>query len=405
MLGHLFGRGRAGDKRDVSTWATGHGLIYTKGTERLFQYLRGNPYSHGYGTGIQHVAYGDYNGVHAVLMVFSTRLASGDAGAPAVTVALSLPASVPELSVRSERSSDRALGQDLQLESSEFNDAFRIGCAEPKFAYAVLNPMMMQFLLGDPRAKEYHIRYDGPMLVVSHDDHLTDVAELERMLDFGQDLIAHTARFVFDSGWATASDQPATRLEDIPEDAFGQGEINAIHRKRSIEYRGRTIEQADHIMDSRGMRDWFTVVSFNPPKPWPTVMITPKEFVIAASTHSIAPHYSDAVPTGNAAFDDIFAVGSKRPDFVHTVLTQDMMTWMLQDQRTRTVEIIFLNGILRPGRDDVTEVTNIGELAVSGLGTLSDPGRPEALTDLLCDVLERLNPAAYDVHVNPPANM
>jgi hypothetical protein len=78
---------------------------------------------------------------------------------------------------------------------------------------------------------------------------------------------------------------------------------------------------------------------------------------------------------------------------------------MLRDQRTRTVEIIFLNGILRPGRDDVTEVTNIGRLAVSGLGLLTDAGRPEALSDLLCDVLDRLNPAAYEVHVNPPANL
>lgn len=79
-------------------------------------------------------------------------------------VTLSLPASGPTLEVGQERLGHRVLGlagvRDLQLESDEFNAAFRIGTDDERFAYDVLHPRMMEFLLIDERARHLPVRLE-----------------------------------------------------------------------------------------------------------------------------------------------------------------------------------------------------------------------------------------------------
>ncbi len=396
LVGYALGASRSGSRRDISTWATRLGLTYTRGTSRLFDYLRGEPFSHGYGTGIKHVATGEHAGSRVLVMVFARR-AGGEARAPAVTVAVELPGAVPELTVRAESSTDAVRGRDIQLESSEFNAAFRITCDVPKFAYDVLGPQMMQFLLDDPRGRRYQLRYDGPMLVVWRDGEKVTPTELGDMLAFAHELVARTPRFIFSSGYTPSEQQTRTPLHEIPIEAFGQGEAGAIHQRRTVQHRGHTIILMDHIMDSRGIRDWFTVASIDSPTPWPTIMISPKKFLLAASTRVMIPRYNDEVLTGDQAFDEIFAVGSPRPDFVRTVLTPQMTAWLRADPRLLTSELVFISTILRPGRDEVSEVTTVGRVAVTGAGMLTDQALGATLTDLICDVVERLNPAAYQV--------
>lgn len=392
MWGNLLSRLRSsGNKRDVSLWATGHGLTYTHGTSRLFDYLHGEPYSNGYGTGIAGVATGQFGGERVLIMVFRTRMASGETGAPAVTVAVELPAAVPELSVRRETDTDRVRGRDLQLESEEFNAAFRISCAEPKFAYDVLSPTMMQFLLGDPRSHDYRIRYDGRMLTIWRDGSVQDVADLERMFSFAQDMIGHTAPFVFDSGW---NGQTQVAISDIPVEAFGTAGVGVVHERRTVSHRGREVEQADHIMDSRGIRDWFTVVGIDYPNPWPTIMVTPKKFLMNLTRYkAMTPKYDDEVLTGNPEFDEAFAVGSPKPEWAHSVLTPQMCEWLLSDERFRECELIFVTIILRPGRDNVSEVTRKGRVEISAPGLLTDTDMVARITDQLSDVVDRLDPA------------
>lgn len=394
LVGYALRPSRSGSPRDISTWAARLGLTYTRGTSRLFDYLRGEPYSHGYGTGIKHVATGDHQGSRVLVMVFSR---GGEARAPAVTVAIELPGAVPELTVRAESSTDAVRGRDIQLESSEFNAAFRISGEVSKFAYDVLNPQMMQFLLDDPRGRRYQLRYDGPMLVVWRDGENVTPTELGDMLAFAHELVARTPRFIFSSGYMPTEQQTRTPLHQIPVAAFGQGQAGAMHELRTVQHRGRSIILMDHIMDSRGIRDWFTVASIDSPTAWPTIMISPKKFLLAASTRAMIPRYDDEVLTGDQAFDEIFAVGSPRPDFVHTVLTPQMTAWLRSDPRLLTSELVFIRAILRPGRDAVSEVTTVGRVAVTGAGMLTDQALCAKLTDLICDVVERLNPAVYEV--------
>jgi hypothetical protein len=65
-------------------------------------------------------------------------------------VALSLPVALPPLALDAESKLARLSGRDLELESKAFNDAFRITCADNRYASAVLHPRMMEWMLFNP---------------------------------------------------------------------------------------------------------------------------------------------------------------------------------------------------------------------------------------------------------------
>jgi hypothetical protein len=65
-------------------------------------------------------------------------------------VALNLPVALPPLTLDAESKLARLIGRDLELESKAFNDAFRITCADNRYASAVLHPRMMEWMLMNP---------------------------------------------------------------------------------------------------------------------------------------------------------------------------------------------------------------------------------------------------------------
>ena len=70
---------------------------------------------------------------------------------PVHVVALNLPVALPPLTLSRESGVRRIFGRrDLELESEAFNDAFRIGCADDRYASAVLHPRMMEWMLFNP---------------------------------------------------------------------------------------------------------------------------------------------------------------------------------------------------------------------------------------------------------------
>lgn len=104
-------------------------------------------------------------------------------------VTVPLPAWGPTLELGRERLAHRVRGRDLQLESDEFNAAFRIDTSDDRFAYDVLHPRMMAFLLADGRAQELPVRFErrdlltwcgGPMAedrLLGMADYLCDVLD------------------------------------------------------------------------------------------------------------------------------------------------------------------------------------------------------------------------------------
>ena len=74
---------------------------------------------------------------------------------------LSMGILMPQLSVDPENFLERFVGRltgnDIDLESEEFNRAFTVGCPDRKFASDVLHPQMMEFLL-EHRQRRLQVR-------------------------------------------------------------------------------------------------------------------------------------------------------------------------------------------------------------------------------------------------------
>jgi hypothetical protein len=66
-------------------------------------------------------------------------------------VALNLPAALPPLTLRHDSALRQAFGGgDLQLESEQFNERFRIECPDDRYGSAVMHPRMMECVLRNP---------------------------------------------------------------------------------------------------------------------------------------------------------------------------------------------------------------------------------------------------------------
>jgi hypothetical protein len=101
---------------------------------------------------------GDFRGrgMCALDYTYETTTSDGKGGTTTTThqvhlVALNLPVALPPLTVTADSKLKRFFGgRDLELESQAFNDAFRISCADDRYASAVIHPRMMEWLLYNP---------------------------------------------------------------------------------------------------------------------------------------------------------------------------------------------------------------------------------------------------------------
>jgi len=75
--------------------------------------------------------------------------------APVHLIALSLPAALPPLTV----SKDSLLPGDIELESQMFNEQFRVQADDQRFASAVLQPRLMEWMMQNPSLR-WHIAED-----------------------------------------------------------------------------------------------------------------------------------------------------------------------------------------------------------------------------------------------------
>jgi hypothetical protein len=95
--------------------------------------------------------------------------------------ALQLPAYLPRLTVTTENVLTRlgnAVGvtSDIELESEDFNRAFRVHSADPKFASDVLSPRVMETLLA---RRHLSWRIDGADIICWEDGRLSPAGVLE----------------------------------------------------------------------------------------------------------------------------------------------------------------------------------------------------------------------------------
>nr|WP_280358301.1 DUF3137 domain-containing protein [Nocardia otitidiscaviarum] len=114
-------------------------------------------------------------------------------------VALALPSCRPWLSVSRDFGSglfSRRGRKGVLLESQEFNERFRIDAASERFAYDVLNPRMMEWLLADARANTVGFRFEGQWAITVRAGRLRP-DEVWFHADFLHDVIGLVPDFVW----------------------------------------------------------------------------------------------------------------------------------------------------------------------------------------------------------------
>lgn len=135
------------------------------------------------------VAYleGDSALASADIRTFSSRLAIAELGVPLPSMTLLAQGHKDELA--------KLLGgRDLDVESVEFNKAWRVLTDDPRGAHGVLNPRVIEYLTGAPQ-KGVAIQCDGTRLVVWDDGSRASV-DLSARVDFLEGLVDRLAGFL-----------------------------------------------------------------------------------------------------------------------------------------------------------------------------------------------------------------
>jgi hypothetical protein len=142
-------------------FATARGWRYEQEQPELVDRFTGPPFGMGFGRQAYNVLYGTHDGRDLVSFDYTYKTQTSD-GKTTTThthtfsvLALRMGVPMPPLSVDPENFLDRFVGritgQDIDLESEEFNRAFSVTCPDRKFASDVLHPQMMEFLLAHPQ--------------------------------------------------------------------------------------------------------------------------------------------------------------------------------------------------------------------------------------------------------------
>jgi hypothetical protein len=155
---------------ELTSWAQANGWTYAEHADELVGRFVGVPFGQGFGRTARHLLTSKMGGRPVVAFEYSYKEHRGsgkDRRTVTFTYAVvstTAPAARPTLQVTHEHFGTRLLGavglDDLQLESEEFNRAFRVSADDAKFAYDVLHPRTMEWMLADPRAREVNFRFE-----------------------------------------------------------------------------------------------------------------------------------------------------------------------------------------------------------------------------------------------------
>jgi len=144
-------------REELAAFAASRGWRYEVEQPLLVDRFGGPPFGLGFGRRAYNVLYGSHDGRDLVSFdyEYKTRTSDGKQTTTHVhrfsVLGLSMGLVMPPMSVDPENFLDRFVGRlsgnDIDLESEEFNRAFTVSCPDRKFASDVLHPQMMEYLL------------------------------------------------------------------------------------------------------------------------------------------------------------------------------------------------------------------------------------------------------------------
>jgi hypothetical protein len=190
-------------------FATQRGWNYLPDDDSLVDRWAGTPFGVGKSRHARNVIQGTWRGRSFVCFDYSyvTETGSGDNRSETThhygVLATDVPAYLPRVEVAPESWGTRlvsgiGLNRDLDLESHDFNQAFRVDASDPRVATAILTPRLMEQLLARPR---HAWRLAGPSLVTWELDEFTP-GDIQERLDHTTLVLSAVPTFVWrDHGW------------------------------------------------------------------------------------------------------------------------------------------------------------------------------------------------------------
>lgn len=195
-------------REEMQALATARGWTFAERDDRWAGAFSGAPFERGHRRSANNVLSGRYDDRDFVAFdyVYYTTETSTDGEGRTTSrevshrfsvVAVTLGAAFPELEVSPEGFFQRLVGRlvdrDIELESEEFNRAFTVTCPDRKFAFDVLHPRMMEYLLGH---RDAAFRFAaGRLLVVANGS--ADIPEIEATLGYADGIADRIPEFVW----------------------------------------------------------------------------------------------------------------------------------------------------------------------------------------------------------------
>jgi hypothetical protein len=159
----------------------------------------------------------------------------------------------PELHITKQRFIDRAaqsLGlPDIELESEEFNRAYLVQCEDRKFATDLLDPQMMEFILGTKGLVNFATKGRFLLVITSQID---TAAAMVGLLGVAEGFVAHVQPLVWDL-YGRFPDGPGT--EDMPPPptrtrAENSGLVGGVHPQSAEPFEFAPAPRLDQIGDA-----------------------------------------------------------------------------------------------------------------------------------------------------------
>lgn len=204
----------------VHAWAAAHGWRVIGTDPALVDHWRGPPFGVGSSRRATEVMVTTGKGRTALSFTYSYVTGGGEHSTTHAfhVVAVPLPAPLPMLQLIPDTFGPDAftgLGlPDLQLESHEFNDAWKVEAPDPRFAHDVLHPRLMERLLR-PDARDVRLRFCGTDLLTWCPGR-TDVDRIRERVALMTDVIDAIPRFVWENVGAPGVARAVPPMPPLP---------------------------------------------------------------------------------------------------------------------------------------------------------------------------------------------
>jgi hypothetical protein len=198
VIGYIGYRIRQKRIAAYRAWAAQHGFHYAPHDYSVSALSSTEPFGTGRNRRGVDVFRGVYRGKHIVFFEYQYMTGSGKNSTQHryQVIAIDLPAPRPMLDIGHENFFSRRFGNDIDFENQAFNDVFKVNAENRRFAFDVIHPRTMEWMLADQRARTYRWRFDGQWPMTFREGAL-NLGEVFFYADFLIDVYAQVPRHVW----------------------------------------------------------------------------------------------------------------------------------------------------------------------------------------------------------------